>query len=125
MITIENWMSKPVVTVKPEDTLYNAIKKMVKNSIGDVIVVDDENKPIGIITERDILKRVLAKKMDFLKVKVGDIMTKRIATASTNATFLEVARIMRKGSFRRLPITKNGKIVGIVTARDIIHFMSL
>jgi CBS domain-containing protein len=125
MITIENWMSKPVTTVKSDDTVYEAINRMVKKGIGDVVVIDKDKKPIGIVTERDILKRVLAKKKDFMKVKIEDIMTKNITTASTNSTFLEIARIMRKGSFRRLPITKNGKLVGIVTSRDIINFMSL
>lgn len=125
MITIENWMSTPVYTVKPEDSTYKAIQMMVKQDIGDVVVIDSRKIPIGIITERDILKRVILAKKELKETKVKEIMTKNLKTATVGSSFLEISRLMEKGGFRRIPITKNGKIVGIVTSRDLVRFMSL
>jgi CBS domain-containing protein len=123
MITVENWMSKPIVSVKPDDTVFSALKKMVKNDIGDVLVVKDK-KPVGILTERDIIKRLLMKKLDPQKTEVKKIMTKKLVTADVNMSLLQVSRIMKKGDFRRMPVTRAGKVVGIVTSRDLVRFMS-
>lgn len=68
MITLENWISKPVVTVNPDDSVFLAVKKMVKKGIGDVVVVNDKKKPIGIVTERDILKRAIIEKKDLNEI---------------------------------------------------------
>lgn len=125
MIPIENLMSKPVYTVKPTDSVYTAIRKMVTKNIGAVIVVNKDKSPAGIITERDVLKRVVIKSKDLKETKVEDVMTKRMQTATTNATVLEISRIMENGHLRRIPILRNNQVVGIITARDIIKFMSL
>lgn len=125
MITIENWMSTPVYTVNPDDSTLSAIKVMVKKNIGDVVVINAKNVPIGIITERDILSRVILSNKSLEETKVKSIMTKNLKTATVGATFLEISRLMERGGFRRIPITKNGKIVGIVTSRDLVRFMSL
>ena len=125
MITIENWMSRPVISVKPDDALLKAVKKMVDKDIGDVIVVDGKRKPVGILTERDVMKRVVVKKKNLDKLKVKEVMTKRLKTATVGTSFLEISRLMEKGSFRRIPVTKNGKVVGVVTSRDLVRFMSL
>lgn len=125
MITLENWISKPVVTVNPDDSVFLAVKKMVKKGIGDVVVVNDKKKPIGIVTERDILKRAIIEKKDLNDINVKSIMTKKLKTVDINTSLLNVSRTMKSGGFRRLPVTKAGKLVGIITSRDLVRFMSL
>ena len=125
MITLQNWMSKPVVTAKPDDIAYAGVKRMVTKGIGDVIIVDKDKKPIGILTERDVLKRGIIEGRDLKKVKIKDIMTKRVKTVDINTSLLKVSSTMEKGNFRRVPVTKAGKLVGIVTSKDLVRFMSL
>ncbi len=125
MLEIKNWMSKPVISVRPDDLLDLATKKMVDYNIGDVVVVDKQKKPVGILTERDILKRVVIRRQNIDALKVRDVMTNKLVTVPVTSTFLEISRLMKKGKLRRIPITQHGKLVGIITARDLIKVMSI
>ena len=125
MIPIENLMSKPVITVKPEDSIYTAVRKMVNKNIGAVVVINKDKSLAGILTERDVLKRIVIKKREIKETKVKDVMTKKIQTATTNSTVLEISKLMENGHLRRIPVISNNKVTGIITARDIIKFMSL
>ncbi len=116
-------MSKPVKSVTKNISMRKAIKIMDDNNIGVLPVVEND-KPIGVITERDILRRVLAKEIDIDKKTVGDIMTKDPITIEYNASILEATRLMSENNFRRLLVVKKGKLVGIVTAKDVIEVMS-
>jgi len=123
IIKIDDWMSKPVKSVTKNISMRKAIKIMDENNIGVLPVVEND-KPIGVITERDILRRVLAKEIDIDKKTVGDIMTKDPITIEYNASILEATRLMSENNFRRLLVVKKGKLVGIVTAKDVIEVMS-
>jgi CBS domain-containing protein len=123
IIKIEDWMSKPVRRVAKTETLRAAIKIMDENNIGVLPIVEND-KPIGVLTERDILRRVVAKNIDLDKTKVMDMMTKDPITINYDASILEATRLMSENNFRHLLVLKNGKIVGIVTAKDVIEVMS-
>jgi len=124
IIKIEDWMSKPVRKVTKDVSIRKAIKIMDENNIGALPVVEND-KPIGVVTERDILRRVIAKDNINLDDKtVADIMTKNPVTIEHDATILEATRLMSENNFRRLLVVKNGKIVGMVTAKDVIEVMS-
>ena len=116
-------MSKPVKSVTKNISLWKAIKIMDENNIGVLPVVEND-KPVGVITERDILRRVVAKEIDIDKKTVEDIMTKNPVTIEYNASILEATRLMSENNFRRLIVVKNNKLVGIVTAKDVIEVMS-
>ncbi|MBD3202702.1 CBS domain-containing protein [Candidatus Woesearchaeota archaeon] len=116
-------MSKPVITVSKDASIFEAVKLMDNHNIGDVPIVEDD-KPVGIITERDILRKVVRKEIDIHNTKVTKIMTKNPVTVSHKASLLEVTRIMSKNNFRRLLVVKKKKLIGIVTAKDIITMMS-
>ena len=116
-------MSKPVRSVKKTLSVEDAIKMMDEHNIG-VLPVADNDKPIGVITERDILRRVVAKKMDIKNKTVADIMTKNPVTIEHDASILEATRLMSENNFRRLLVVKNGKLVGVVTAKDVIEVLS-
>jgi len=123
IIKVEEWMSKPVKTVSKSTTLRQIVKMMDDLNIG-VVPVAEGDKPIGIITERDVIRRVVAKNLDLDNTTAGDIMTKNPKTIPHDSTLLEVTRIMSENNFRRLLVVKGSKLVGLVTAKDVIQVMS-
>jgi signal-transduction protein with cAMP-binding, CBS, and nucleotidyltransferase domain len=113
-------MSAPVVTIKDSDTVLTAAKLMKKHKIGCVVIVDRAGKPHGLITERDIVRRVTALDLMPSKVQAGKAMTKPAVTISPSANVTDAAKRMRELKVRRLIIIEGGKLKGIVTSNDII-----
>jgi len=124
MIEISDWMSKSVITSKPEDSISDASKKMIKHGIGCLVIVNDKKALSGILTERDILRVLVQKNMNIKDLKVKDVMSKKVKTAPVNSKVLQVLKIMKTGKFRDLPITDKGNIVGIITSKDLIDILS-
>lgn len=125
MIKISDWMSKPVICAKPQDLVISSVRKMMSHDIGCLIVKDGNNKVIGILTERDILKKAIAMQKGINSLKVKDIMTKKVSTIDINSSILQIMQLMKKGKFRDTPITKNGRLVGIITSQDVIKMLSV
>lgn len=92
-IEIHDVMVNKVITIKRHTTLENAVKLMNKHEIG-CLIVEEEGKPIGIITERDLLKRVLATSKETRKTKAEQIMTKELISVSPKTEIEEAARLM-------------------------------
>jgi len=111
-------MTKRIVTIDCEKTVQEAAKEMVKYRVGSIIVLKD-GKPIGIITETDLNKRVVALAKDPTKLKVKEIMSSPIVFVKPNDDVGEIVEKMQKHKIRRFPVLKKGKIVGIVTHTDI------
>jgi CBS domain-containing protein len=123
MIKITDYMTAPVITVKLDDTVRTAAQKMDKHNIGSLVVVENK-KPVGIITERDIIRKVLAKKQDIDTTLVSKIMTKKVETITPQGTLVEVASIMKSHTMRRIVVINNkGEVVGIVTSKDLIDIL--
>ena len=113
------------VTKLPSDTsISKAAGIMDEKSIGSVLIEED-NRIIGIMTERDILKKAVGIHLDTKKIKVKDVMTKKVKKVPINSTVLEILKIMDKGKFRDIPITKNGYLVGIITSHDLIKMLAI
>ena len=111
-------MTKKVISIDEGITAYEAAKIMTEKRISSLIVERD-NVPIGIITERDFVKKICTKDLVSSKVKVGTIMSK-IQTYASPDTPVEVAvQRMVNHKIRRLPILSEGKVVGIVTVTDL------
>ncbi len=123
ILKIGDWMSKSVTTITKEKTVYEAAKLMDELNIGSLPVVE-KGVPIGIVTERDIIRRAVAKDKDIHKTKINEIMTKDPVTVDDDTSILEVSRIMSEHNFRRVMVVKKGKLLGIVTAKDIINITS-
>lgn len=99
-------------------------KLMKEKEIGSVMVeIAGEIK--GIVTERDILKRVVAEGRDANETRVMDIMTRQLITIPSKASLIDAAQLLSKYNIRRLPVEENGKIIGIVTARGIAKAIPL
>ena len=118
---VENLMTKKVITIQPKKTIHEAAKLMKKHNIGCLVVL--ENKRLtGIITERDLLNKVTAFNKVPSKVKVDSIMTSRVITSRKNTTLFAISSLMSANNIRRVVITddRNDKILGIITLHDLI-----
>ena len=103
-----------VETVDPDLRLREAVKIMSEKGIGSLVIIEDK-KILGIITERDVLKNV-----NRLDLKVEDIMSDKVITIDANESIDEAASLMNKYKIKRIPVTKKGILVGIITATDLI-----
>jgi len=112
-------MIKKVVSIKTSAKISEAIELMKEKNLGGLPVVDDENRVRAIITERDIAN-MFANRIS--GVTVSQLMSKKVVTALQKTTIFEAAKTMTTQGFRRLPIVLDDKLVGIITAMDIIRF---
>jgi len=112
-------MIKNVVTVKPNATVRNAAEIMNANEISCLVVVN-YGKPIGIITEQDMLRRVIHKSRIPEKTRVSDIMSKPLIVATPNMHIQEASKLMLERNIRKLPVVENERLVGLVTLTDLI-----
>jgi CBS domain-containing protein len=117
---VKDVMSSPVVTAGEDDSSDTVASAMDKNDLGCVIVVNKTGKPIGIITERDLVIRVIAKNQKPSTVKAREIMTTPLVTIEPDATISEAARRMNRLDIRRLGVFYKGNLVGIISSKDIL-----
>jgi CBS domain-containing protein len=122
---IEEIMSKQVATSTPEDHLVTAAKTMLERKIGCVVVVDQDHKVVGTVTESDLVK-CAASGHDPNRTLVRDVMSSPAVTCTPQAPVEEAYAHMRRNNIRHLPIvSKDGGLVGIVTMKDLISFGKL
>lgn len=116
---IQDIMNGNVVCLTKQDTLIDAAKKMDEHDIGDILVVDQSGKLEGIVTDRDIVVRAIAKGQDPKQAKVGDVCTGNLATLGPDDTVDRARKLMEQKAVRRIPIVRDGKPVGIVSLGDL------
>jgi CBS domain-containing protein len=116
-------MAKDVVTIEGDRTVLEAAKMMrLKKFSG--LVVTDGGMTIGIVTERDLVRKVLAEDRDPNKLLIYQIMSTDLITSTPDTSIENAAKIMTEQRVRRLPVMKDGELVGIVTASDIARHLS-
>jgi CBS domain-containing protein len=116
---VDYFMSKDVITADEETPVEEVAKTMGEKSIGSIIVTRN-GEPMGIFTERDLLTKFLAEDQS-LKIEVGKACSSPIITAPIGISVHDAAAIMTSKHIKRLPITKEGKLVGILSARDLVE----
>ncbi|NIV44956.1 CBS domain-containing protein [Candidatus Bathyarchaeota archaeon] len=120
-LKVEDAMIRDVIAVDATSTVKEAVEIMNEHEIGCLVVIEN-HRLTGILTERDILKRVLAATKDPKKTKVGEIMTTRVFTVSPETDLEEAARLMFENDVKKLPVVSEGKLVGLVTLTDLARF---
>ncbi|MEM2936922.1 MAG: CBS domain-containing protein [Candidatus Bathyarchaeia archaeon] len=120
---VKDVMSSPVITVEEEATANHVAELMDKHGLGCIIVTGKDGKPIGIITERDLVVRVLAKNIKPDSLKAKDVMTTPLITIEPDATINEAARRMNRLNIRRLGVMYKGQLVGLLSSKDILNVM--
>jgi len=120
IVLVRDVMSKNVRVVRPDSSAKEVVATMNKFDIGSVVVVQGE-RPVGIITERDILRRIVEPCLAPETLTARQIMTSPVITIDENASINEAAKLMAKKGIKRLLVTRNNdKLVGIITFTDIV-----
>lgn len=120
---VKDIMSSPVVTIKEDAPTNHVAKLMDENDLGCIVVTNKEGRPLGIITERDLVVRVLAKNVKPDTVEAKKIMTSPLVTIEPEATISEAARRMSRLDVRRLGVLYKGQLVGLISSKDILRVM--
>jgi CBS domain-containing protein len=118
-------MVRNVITLQTDSSVYDAVKLLNKNKIGCLVIVRHDNQIVGILTERDLLERVLEKCRNPKETKVSEIMTRNVISGTPDMDLLEAARVMFKIKVKKLPITDGNRLVGIITLTDIARTASI
>ena len=108
-----------VITIRPEQPIREAIALLAKHNIGVLVTVDETERPIGVISERDII-RAVAKNGQVFSQTVGELMSKDVITGVPQDDLRAVAYTMTEKGFRHLPIVDKGRLVGIISLRDVV-----
>ena len=120
-IPVSEIMVKNVISMDDEDTAKEAVDVMAKHSISGLIVNGDNGKPVGILSEGDLFKKVFQKGKDPKKVKLKEIMHLGVQTFSPDKNIGEAALYMKKNNISKLPIEERGRIIGYVTKSDLLE----
>ncbi|MCL2135079.1 MAG: CBS domain-containing protein [Candidatus Bathyarchaeota archaeon] len=120
---VKDVMSSPAITSDENETTNNIATKMAKERVGAVIITNIEEKPIGIITERDLVVRVIAKNKKPDEIKAKEIMSTPLITIEPEASINNAARTMTRQNIRRLGVFYKDNIVGIVSNKDLLGVM--
>jgi len=117
-ITVMDAMSKNPVYISPNDNILESTKLMLEKHIGSLLVKEKESL-LGILTERDLV-RMVSLGIDPKTTKVRQIMTTKIVTITPEKDIYDAIVLMNKENLRRLPVTVNGRVIGLITLRDIL-----
>ena len=124
-ISVSSFMTRDVKTEKEDQNVLTAYRIMNENNIGCVIIVkkDDKNniKPVGIITERDVVRLLGSLNPSLLQIPLRDIMSKPVITISINSSLRDAIQTMQQKNIRRLVISDGERMIGIITAKDVFR----
>ncbi|MCI0481727.1 MAG: CBS domain-containing protein [Candidatus Dadabacteria bacterium] len=113
-------INRNVVTVAPTAALSEAAYLMMNEDIGALVVVDGDARPVGIITDRDLVVSAIAEGVNPEEVTVEEVMTKDLITVDEDTDLFEMLSILSENSIRRLPVKRGPKLIGIVSVDDLI-----
>jgi len=123
-VNVEDFLEikrRTVITIGPDKTIQAAIKKLVDNNIGALPVCDSKGVMLGIITERDLLKECLQKIAQVSSTTIKDVMTKEVAISVPEDNIDYIVSVMTHKKIRHIPIVDGSKLVGIISARDLVE----
>ena len=121
--TVADHMTKNVITLNPDMSIYGAMQILLNNRISGAPVVDDNNELVGVLSEGDCLKEIVRGRYhNGLNITrtVGDHMTTDVTTISPTITILDAAHFFLAQRYRRFPVVENGKLIGLLTQTDLM-----
>ena len=122
MLSLKSIMTRDVITVTPETSIFDAMELLKAHKISGMPVVDAEMRVKGILTEKDVLRILIDDEIEY-KHTVGDYMTTDVVAFSENDSAIKVCQFFINSHIRRVPILEDGKLIGIVSRRDIISLI--
>ena len=118
-IKVGDIMTRNFISVSPDTSLIDCAREMIKKRVGSLIL-KNENKLFGIITEKDMLTKVMAKNLDIKKVPVEKVMSKKPISVGSEEDLYDAMILMSREEIRRLPVVDRGELVGLLTYKDIL-----
>ncbi len=127
-MTVGNYCNREVIVSDPDTTVLELAKLMREHHVGDIVVVEEqgtEKKPVGIVTDRDLVVEVLAQDVDLNAVTAKDVMSSELVTVTEQDSLLDTLETMRGTGIRRVPVVNNnGGLEGILTIADAIELIN-
>jgi len=117
------YSKKQTFEISQKNTVYEAIEKMVQRKVGALIVIEDQ-KLVGIISERDYLTKVILRNRASKSTLVEDIMTRDVITVTPDTSVGECVRIMSENSVRHLPVIENDQVISVLSIRELLATIS-
>jgi CBS domain-containing protein len=109
-----------VITIEPTATLAAAVRTLVGQRVGALVVTGADHRIVGIISERDIVRVLDEKGAAVLDAPVAEVMTRKVVTCDRNETIAEIMERVTSGRFRHVPVVEQGRLVGIVSIGDVV-----
>lgn len=122
-LTVEDVMVKDIITIDASATAMEAAEIMNKYDIGCLIVVEGR-KPTGIVTERDMLKRVLLQHKNPGKTSVNNIMSRPLIVSTPKTEIRDAVRVMNERRIKKLPVIEDGNLLGLVSLTDVVRSLA-
>ena len=120
-MSVRNLMIKDVISISSAASIKDVADLMLSKSVGSVIILEN-SEPIGIVTEGDLIRRIIAQSKDPNKTTAKEIMTQPLITIGPNASIGEVEEIMARHGIERLPVIEGGKLVGIIAEQELTEW---
>jgi CBS domain-containing protein len=121
-VTLENAMRSPPITARSSESVSTLMEEMVYFDIGSIIILEGD-EPVGIVTEKDIVRRVLKTEGDVLKTRAKEVMSSPLISIEISKTLEEALTLMAEKNIRRLCVIKDDKLEGVVTQRRILQVL--
>ena len=119
-ILVSEIMIRDVKQAKDSEPVLYAIGLMAKHKISSVVIVDEQNKPVGILTEKDAIRNISERERP-LMLRLGSVMSSPLVTVSSSSSLSTVLNLMSSKNINHLPVVENEKLVGIITEKDIFR----
>ena len=127
MTTLEDFLklnkNKKIWTISKDQNVRQGLNLMSENNIGAIIIVDNNDFPIGIFSERDYARKIILKGKSSKDTLLGEVMTKELITVTKDYKIDQCMKIMNEKGIRHLPVLENKKIVEIISIRDVLKIM--
>jgi len=119
MLSVKTLMTSGVISVNQDTPIYEALSLLARNKISGLPVINEEEHVVGILSEKDVLKILIDKKLD-IKSTVDDYMSRDVICFTEEDNVIDICKFFIRSNIRRVPIVRDNKLVGIVSRADII-----
>lgn len=124
-MSVKRICNPEVDVISADETVQTAAGRMHARKVGTLVVVNKRQEPVGIVTDRDLAVRIVAEGRDATMTQVGEVMTRDPETVRETTAVEDALRIMRNGSFRRVPVVDHDdRLVGLLSLDDILHLLA-
>lgn len=120
LLDMRDFRYRDLVTVGQNETISAAIQKLVEHDRGSLPVCNDKGELVGIITERDIVRKCFARNVALVTIKVQDVMSKQVVIGNPEDDLDYAISVMKQQRIRHLPIVENRKVTGMISMRDLL-----